>query len=203
MDVIRFTEGQLIIIEGVPGAGKTHLQERLQQSVEGRSVHVFPEEALLFGWMHAWLPGIDALRMSLMRGLVDHIEETLQQDPQALFILNRFHISYLVFAKKPDKEAYEALLAKLRKIAVVVLVPQLGAADVADRSLHLERDDPLWRMHLDKRLAASGFRELAAMYLAEQDKVREILSVQQLPYEILNASEFAYSRSSLAPTNEK
>jgi thymidylate kinase len=203
MDVTRFTEAQLIIIEGVPGAGKTQLQERLQLSVEGRTVHVFPEEALLFGWMHAWLPGIDELRMSLMRGLVDHIEETLAQNPESLFVLNRFHISYLVFAKIPDTAAYEALLARLRKLAVLVLVPQLCAADIADRALHLERDDPLWRTHLNKRLQASGFRELAAMYLAEQDRVKQILSVQQLPYEILDASEFAYSRNRFILANEK
>jgi hypothetical protein len=203
MDVTRFTETQLIIIEGVPGAGKTQLQERLKQSVEGRTVHVFPEEALLFGWMHAWLPGIDALRISLMHCLLDHIEALLAQDPQALFILNRFHISYLVFAKMPDSEAYDALLARLRQLAVLVLVPRLGEADVADRALHLERDDPLWRTHLDKRLATSGFSELAAMYLAEQESVRQILSAQQLPYEILDAAAFAYSRNSFVSANEK
>lgn len=193
MDVTRFTEARVIIIEGVPGAGKTTLQEQLRQSVHGRVVHVFPEEALLFGWIHAWLPGMDELRMSLMHRLVDHIEYSLAQHPQSLFVLNRFHISYLVFAKAPDRQAYDSLLAKLRKLAVLVLVPQLGATNIADRTLHLERNDPLWRTHLDKRLEASGSHNLAAMYLAEQDRVRQILSIQQLPYEILEATEFAFS----------
>lgn len=202
MDVTRFTKARVIIIEGVPGAGKTQLQEQLRQSAQGRAVHVFPEEALLFGWIHAWLPGIDELRMSLMLRLVDYIERTLALHPQTLFVLNRFHISYLVFATAPDTQAYGALLAKLRALAALVLVPQLGATDVIDRALHRERDDPLWRAHLDKRLAASGFDNLAAMYLAEQDRVRQVLSIQQLPYEILQATEFAYP-GNVSTLNEK
>lgn len=187
MDATRLTDTRVIIIEGVPGAGKTSLQERLRQSVDGRCAHVYPEEALLFGWIHAWIPGIDALRMSLMHHLVDHMEQTLALDPHALFILNRFHISYRVFATAPDTQAYESLLARLRGLDVLVLVPQLSAGHVADRAMHRERDDPLWRTHLDRRLAQSGCSDLSAMYLAEQEKVRQMLAAQQLPYDILDA----------------
>ncbi len=192
MDVTRFTKAQVVIIEGVPGAGKTSLQEQLRLAAHGRSASFFPEEALLFGWIHAWLPGIDELRMSLMQRVVDHIEHSLSESPRNLFVLNRFHISYLVFARSPDMQAYDALLARLRKFAVLVLVPQLAPAVVAERALHVERVDPLWRIHLDKRLAQSGFRDLAAMYTAEQDKVRQMLATQQLPYEIMEGSELPH-----------
>jgi hypothetical protein len=189
MDVTRFTRAQVIIIEGVPGSGKTRLEERLRLSANGRSTSFFPEEALLFGWIHAWLPGIDELRMSLMHRILDHIEHVLAECPQSLFVLNRFHISYLVFAKKPDMAAYDSLIARLRELTVLVLVPQLCPTMVADRALHIERVDPLWRTHLNKRLEESGFQDLAAMYTAEQIKVRRILATQQLPYEILAAAE--------------
>jgi len=190
MDVTSLTAVQAIVIEGVPGAGKTTLQERLRQSAHGRSAQVFPEEALLFGWIHAWVPGIDDLRMALMHRLLDYMEQSLAQDPRSLFILNRFHISYLVFAQAPDVAAYESLLARLRRLAVLVVVPQLAPADIEDRALHRERDDPHWRIHLDRRLAASGFGDLAAMYAAEQDKVRQMLASQALPYRILEAPVF-------------
>jgi hypothetical protein len=188
MDVSQFTNAQVVILEGVPGAGKTLLQELLRVSIQGRAGSFFPEEALLFGWIHAWLPGIDELRMSLMHRMVDHIEHTLSSNPRSFFVLNRFHVSYLIFARTPDMEAYDALLARLRKLAVLVLVPQLCDATVADRALHVERADPLWRVHLNKRLADSGFRDLSSMYTAEQGKVRQILADQQLPYEILDGS---------------
>lgn len=191
MDLTRFTDAQLAIIEGVPGAGKTTLQEQLRLAARGRPVTVFPEEALLFGWVHAWLPGIDALRLSLMHSLLDHIERSLARNPGALFILTRFHISYLVFAKAPDMPAYDALLERLRKLSVIVLVPQLPPSAIGARALHVERDDPAWRMHLDRRLAQSGFADLAAMYTAEQDKVRGILAAQRLPCEILDATGLA------------
>lgn len=189
MDLARFTKAQVVIIEGVPGSGKTNLQERLRLSAVGRPASVFPEEALLFGWIHAWVPGIDELRMSLMHRLIDHIEERLSQDPLSFFVLNRFHISYLVFAIAPDVNAYESLIARLRALAVLVLVPQIQPDLLADRALHIERVDPLWRQHLDKRLEKTGFHDLCTMYAAEQDKVRQILATQRLPYEILEGAE--------------
>jgi|WetSurMetagenome_2_1015567.scaffolds.fasta_scaffold118482_2 hypothetical protein len=198
MDLTRFTKAQVVIIEGVPGAGKTSLQEHLRLSATGRSASFFPEEALLFGWIHAWLPGIDELRMSLMHRMIDHIEHSLAECPQNLFVLNRFHISYLIFAKAPDMEAYDALLTRLRELAVLVLVPQLSPATVADRALHIERIDPQWRAHLNKRLKDAGFRDLSAMYIAEQNKVQKILATQQLPYDILEAIEPGQGRSNLS-----
>jgi hypothetical protein len=189
MDLARFTKAQVVIIEGVPGAGKTNLQERLRLSAAGRSVNVFPEEALLFGWIHAWVPGIDELRMSLMHRMIDHIEHRLSHDPLSFFVLNRFHISYLVFAISPDVEAYQSLIARLRELPVLVLVPQMPPALLADRALHIERVDPLWRNHLAMRLEKTGFHDLCAMYTAEQDKVRQLLASQQLPYEVLEGAE--------------
>lgn len=186
MDTTRLARAQVVIIEGVPGAGKTSLQQHLGVMAQGRTLSVFPEEALLFGWIHAWLPGIDELRMALMHRVMDHIEQSLSARPGHLFVLNRFHLSYLVFARAPDRQAYDALIARLRKLAVLVLVPQLAPEVIAGRALHIERDDPLWREHLDRRLADSGFADLAAMYTAEQEKVRRLLATQQLPYEVLD-----------------
>ena len=70
----------------------------------------------------------------------------------------------------------------------MILVPQLHPALLADRALHIERIDPLWRLHLDRRLQKIGFHDLCAMYTAEQDNVRQILATQQLPYELLEGT---------------
>lgn len=185
MDITRFTKGRIIIIEGVPGAGKTNLEECLRQATKGRLVSFFPEETLLFGWIHAWLPGIDALRMSLMHRMIDHIKHSLAECPESLFVLTRFHISYLLFAKEPDMEAYGSLITRLRELAVLVLVPQIPQAEVANRTVHIERVDPQWQAHLNKRLENSGFRDISAMYIDEQKKVQQLLASQQLQYEIL------------------
>ena len=187
MDLARFTESSVVIIEGVPGAGKTTLQEQLQQATTTRPVIVFPEEALLFGWIHAWIPGIDSLRMSLMLRVIEHIEQTLAEDPDTLFILTRFHISYFIFARTLEQEAYDALILKLRDLGVLVLVPQIPANAIVDRAAHAERSDQLWQAHLEKRRESSGFRDISAMYEKEQEQVRQLLQDQQVPYEILDA----------------
>ena len=189
MDLSRFAQTQVIIIEGVPGAGKTTLQEHFRHAANIRPVSVFSEEALLFGWIHAWLPGIDTLRMSLMNRIIDHIERTLVESPETLFVLNRFHISYRCFAKSLDMEAYDLLLARLRNLAVIVLVPQIPPDAIAERAAHVERTDPLWQAHLKKRLGNSGFSDIATMYTAEQEMVRQLLQMQQIRYEILEAIE--------------
>lgn len=189
MDATRLARAQVVIIEGVPGAGKDSLQRQLRVMAQGRAASFFPEEALLFGWIHAWLPGIDELRMALMQRVMEQIEQSLSVDPRHLFVLNRFHLSYLLFARTPDTQAYDALIARLRELDVLVLVPQLAAKVIAERAVHVERDDPLWRVHLDRRLAESGFADPGAMYSAEQDKVRQILAMQQLPYEVLDGVE--------------
>jgi hypothetical protein len=200
MDITRYTKAKVIIIEGVPGAGKTTLQKRLRQGARGRFVSVFPEEALLFGWVHAWLPGIDAIRMSLMHRMIDHIEHSLAESPELSFVLNRFHISYFIFATAPDMAAYDLLLERLRGLDVLVLVPQISPAAIAERAVHIERVDPLWQAHLNKRLENSGCRDIAAMYTQEQKKVRQLLKTQHLPYEILEAIEPQQGRRN--PSNE-
>jgi hypothetical protein len=187
MDISRFIKSRIIIIEGVPGAGKTNLQERLRQAASGRRASFYPEEALLFGWIHAWLPGIDALRLSLMNRVLDHIELSLTEYPESLFVLTRFHLSYLLFATAPDMQAYDGLIRRLRELSALVLVPQLPQAAIASRAIHVERTDPQWQEHLHKRLERSGFRDISSMYAAEQNKVRQLLATQQLQYEILVA----------------
>lgn len=185
MQTTNLDEAQLIIIEGVPGAGKTTLQETLRQAVRERDVTVFPEEALLFGWIHAWIPGIDKLRLSLMHRIADHIELAQADNPSHLFILNRFHLSYLIFADEPDMDVYDLLLGRLRDLGAQVLVPQLPSRLITERSLHVERVDPLWREHLDRRLEKSGFDDIGAMYTREQQRVRMLLAEQDISYEIL------------------
>jgi hypothetical protein len=182
----NLAEARLIIIEGVPGAGKTTLQESLREAVKGRYVTVFPEEALLFGWIHAWIPGIDELRLSLMHRIAGHVEELQADNPSHLFILNRFHLSYLIFADEPDMDSYDHLLERLRDLGARVLVPQIPTRFISTRSLHVERVDPLWREHLDRRLKKSGFGDIGAMYTDEQQRVRRLLVEQKLPYEILD-----------------
>ncbi len=185
MGTTELTQARVIIIEGVPGAGKTTLQENLRESAMGRSVTIFPEEASLFGWIHAWIPGIDELRLSLMHRIVDHIERSQAENPAHLFILNRFHLSYLIFADEPEIDIYEHLLERLRDLGAQVLVPQIPSRLITARSLHIERRDPLWREHLERRLQKSGFDDIGAMYTNEQQRVRSLLAEQNIPYKRL------------------
>lgn len=101
-----------------------------------------------------------------------------------------FYIGGSVFAEVVDQhsEASGCAVSRL-SLGVLVLVPQIPPAAVAERAVHIECVDPLWRAHLTKRLENSGFSNISAMYTDEQKKVRQLLAKQQLQYEILDAIE--------------
>ena len=93
MDTEKLSRARIIILEGVPGSGKTTLQKQLPHYLPERDITVFPEEALLFGWIHAWIPGIDEVRLSLMHRLVEYMRTEISENPNRVFLLNRIRCS--------------------------------------------------------------------------------------------------------------
>lgn len=175
----------IVVIEGIPGAGKTRLQDRLRDGVHDRHVHVYPEEALLFHWTHAWIPGIHALRLALLERILDHAGAVLREAPDALFVLTRFHLSYVLLGGDGGDPRYLEVVERLASLGAEAWVPIVADAEIAARAAHPERRDPRWQAHLQRRLAVEGHGDLTTMYVQYQRDVRAMLARQPVAFRLL------------------
>lgn len=175
----------VVVIEGIPGSGKSSLQERLRREIRDRPLHVYPEDALLFHWTHAWIPGIHALRLALMERILDHVEAALGAAPDALFVLTRFHLSYVLLAGDGDDPRYLEVVRRLAALGAETWVPMVPDAAIAARAIHPERRDPQWQAHLQRRLAFEGHADLTAMYVQYQQDMRAMLERQPVAHRLL------------------
>ena len=175
----------VVVIEGIPGAGKTTLQEHLRHAVRDRPVHAFEEDTLLFHWTHTWIPGIHALRLQLMQRMLEHMDGVLQAEPDALFLLTRFHLSYVLLGGDGDDSAYTQVVDRLAALGAEAWVPIVPDAAIAARAEHPERRDPRWRAHLQRRLAHEGHSDLTAMYVEYQQAMLDLLARQPLAHRLL------------------
>lgn len=170
---------KIIVIEGIPGSGKTTFQQHIVKLLgqAGRLVYEFNEEDLLFSWKHAWLPHIDKMRLELYRSILMHVEETTNRDPQAIFVLDRFHVSLLFYSigDVGQSDQYKEILNNLKTFNTQIFILVVSDQNIAQRAFHFERKNPLWQKHLSKRLQSRGFEEIGDMYKDEQVQVAKIV----------------------------
>lgn len=181
-------EARIFILEGIAGAGKNTLQAELKKRFEGKVIWDFPEEELLFNWKHMWLKDLEEERLSLYHKVLDHAEDMLAKDPESIFIFNRFHISWRLFAtsEKPEIIAeYERLLARLKSLPVLTLIPTMDDSLIESRSIHKERLDPIWKMYLDRKLKLFQCTDLIELYSKEQKRLLALAETQGVPYQTL------------------
>lgn len=178
---------RVLIIEGIAGSGKDTLQEQLRQKLTGNLVYSFSEDELLFSWRHAWIPGIQKTRFEYMGRLLDYCEQTLKENPDAIFIFNRFHISLVTTNTTFEKPAgYEKLIERLRKLPSHIYFTVVDKDKIEERVSHKERKDPLWEWHKQKRLESRGYSTLGELYSDEQDVILKMLKEQKIPYSVVN-----------------
>lgn len=188
MEIILQPETRVFILEGIPGAGKNTLHEILKEKLTGKVIYDFGEEELLFSWKHAWIQDIDSLRLQFYENILDYCEEIIAKNPEAVFIFNRFHISYRLSTKLIDQhsnERYKRLLERLKKINTFVIVPIVAEDLIEVRAAHKERIDPVWQGHLKKRLAQRNCTTLTEMYSKEQKDILQLLEEQGLLFQTL------------------
>lgn len=186
---IQFPNTKIVVLEGVPGAGKNTVQEHIMEHFKDKLIYLFNEEDLLFSWKHGWIPNIDEMRLSLYENFLTYCEQVTTENDDALFIVNRFHISYKLFTKLADgesQERYNNILNRLKSLLAFVVVPMLPDEHIETRASHVERVDPIWQNHLNKRLEQKGFKTLYDMYSAEQVIIKGILEEQKIPFTLIN-----------------
>jgi len=181
---------RLFIIEGIAGSGKSTFHNQLKSELEERGflIYDFSEEELLFSWKHAWIKGIEEVRLDYMNRLLDYCKEILDSTPSSAFIFSRFHISFDVLAVKTSPKTtkrYKKLIQRVKEMPAHIYVPVLDEHEIEDRCIHSERSDKTWRMHLGRRLETRGFSRLKDMYVWEQDRILSLLKAQGISYTTL------------------
>ncbi|MCX6706744.1 MAG: hypothetical protein NT001_01230 [Candidatus Woesearchaeota archaeon] len=186
MDIPK--DARIIIIEGIAGSGKTTLHDSLKKHFKSKKVYLFTEEELLMGWKHIHIPEISSLRMIFLNKLLDYIEDKMKREPDAVFILERFHISLRIleweFGKDFEKN-YSSLLSRVKRLPVHILIPVLKESQIKEKASHYERSSQ-WKNYLNEKLKLRGFSDLGAMYKEEQKKVLNIAKEQGISYSLID-----------------
>lgn len=182
-------KNRIFIVEGIAGSGKNTLIQQLKQKLSNKQIYDYSEEELLFSWKHAWIPNIDELRLIFLKTFLDYCEQILSDKSDSVFILNRFHITYKIFQSinnDENNDRYNLILEKLKKLQAVVLVLVIDDKLIESRSVHSERTDPIWQIHLKKRLKQKGYKTLTELYSQEQKNIISLLKEQGLAYQLMN-----------------
>lgn len=171
---------RLIIIEGISGSGKTTFFNRLQKDHALDNFCFYSEEELLLGWKHFFIPEITRLRIGLMENILSRIEE----EKDTIFVLERFHISTLIFGSIKEGELekrYVGVLKKIRDLSSMVVIFKVPEDEIPKRIVHRQRDGQLDK-HLKRRLIDGGYSSLEGLYSKEQRKVISLAKVQGIDY---------------------
>lgn len=183
-------QSRAIIVEGISGSGKDMFQNYLKKRLEGRNVHDYSEGEVLNSWNQLQIEGIFELRIKFMKLFVNYMRGIVSRDKNAIFLLNRFHLSAYVFTivQQPKlKPEYEEIISILRTLPAYVFMLQLDEKEIEERSLHPERS-VAWRKFQQQIVEREGFRGRLERYSSQQRLMLEEAKRQQIPYSVIKLS---------------
>ena len=121
---------------------------------------------------------------------MNHIKDVIGQDEDAVFLLNRFHLSTYVstIIQEPElEEEYYEIIDVLRVLPVHIFIMQLDEHEIEQRSLHSERSNA-WKKHQKQIVKLERFRNRLERYLWQQRLIFEAAKKQQIPYSVIKLS---------------
>jgi thymidylate kinase len=187
IDINRALDSRVLIVEGISGSGKDTFQGYLKKKLKGRDVYDYSEGDLLHSWKHFPIEGILALRVKFMKLFVNYVRDIVHRDKNAVFLLNRFHLSTYVttIIRQPELEGqYDAIINVLRTLPVYVFILQLDENKIERRSLHSERSRA-WQKLQQQMVTKDGFRDRLERYTWQQKLMLEVAKRQQIPYSLI------------------
>jgi thymidylate kinase len=193
LDALRAVEkiamqSRVLIIEGISGSGKDTLQTYLKNKLTSFDVYDYSEGEVLQSWNQLRIKGIPQLRLHFMKLFVKYMKDTLRREENAIFTLNRFHLSAyaMTVAQRPKlQRSYDEIINVLRTMPVHVFILQLDASEIEQRSLHPERSGA-WQKFQQAIIKEEGFRDRLERYLWQQRLMLEAAERQTIPYSIIN-----------------
>jgi hypothetical protein len=122
-----------------------------------------------------------------MQLFVNHVKDIVSRDENAVFLLNRFHLSTYVsiIVRQPELEReYDEIINVLRTLPVHVFILQLDENEIEERSSHSERSG-VWQKLQQQMVTKDGFRNRLEKFISQQRSIIEAAKRQQIPYSII------------------
>jgi hypothetical protein len=154
---------------------------------EGRDVYDFSEGEVLHSWKQLQIEGIAELRIKFMTRFVNYVRDIVSRDENAVFLLNRFHLSTYASTihQQPElAKEYEEIIKILSILPVHVFILQLDENEIDKRSLHPERSGA-WQKFQQQIVGEDGFR---SRLVSQQRLILEAAKRQQIPYSVIKVS---------------
>ncbi len=187
MDINIALDSRVLIIEGISGSGKDTFQAYLKKTLEDRDVYDYSEGELLQSWKQLQIEGIFKLRIKFMKHFVHYVKDIVSRDENAVFLLNRFHLSTyastIIRQPKLERE-YDEIINVLRTLPVHVFILQVDENEIEERSSHPERSTP-WQKHQKQIAKKEGFRNPLERHSWQQGLILEAAKRQQIPYSLI------------------
>ncbi len=183
----RIADSRVLIIEGISGSGKDTFQTYLKKKLQDRDVHDYSEGELLQSWNQLQIRGIFGLRVKFMKLFVNYVKEVIRREENAVFLLNRFHLSAyaMTIIQQPKlKREYDEIINILRTLPLHVFILQLDENEIEKRSLHPERS-AAWQKFQQEIVKKEGFSDRTERYLWQQALILKVAEKQQLPYSVI------------------
>jgi thymidylate kinase len=178
------SESRVLIVEGISGSGKDTFQTYLKRTLEGRDVYDYSEGEVLHSWKQLQIEGILKLRVKFMKLFVHYVEDVVSRDENAVFLLNRFHLSTyastIIQQPKLERE-YNEIINVLRMLPVHVFILQVDENEIEKRSLHPERSGA-WQKFQQQIVGKDGFRDRLER---QQRLILEAAKRQRIPYTVI------------------
>jgi len=179
---------RVIIVEGISGSGKDTFQEYLKEILKGRVVYDYSEGEVLHSWKQLQIEGISEVRVNFMKLFANYIKDAVSRDENAVFLLNRFHLSTYAstIVQHPKLERdYDDIINILRVLPVHVFILQLDENEIEKRSLHPERSGA-WNKFQQQIVDKHSFRDRLER---QQMLILEAAKRQQIPYSLLKLAD--------------
>lgn len=175
---------RIIIIEGIPGSGKSTFKELLLKHLKDRKLYEYTEQELMLGWKHIHVPHVSSLRLDFANLYIDLFEKILAEDDDAIIVLERFHLSIKVLEWEFENnfnERYEAIIERLRKLPIITLIAKLDLPDIKKRMHHRERSSQ-WMEFIEEKLVLRGYEDLETLSIEQQKSYFKEAEAQGIPY---------------------
>jgi thymidylate kinase len=175
---------RVLIVEGISGSGKDTFQKYLKKTLKGRVVYDYSEGEVLHSWKQLQIEGILKLRVKFMKLFVNYVRDVANRDANAVFLLNRFHLSTYAstITQQPHLEReYNEIIDVLRTLPVHVFILQLDENEIEKRSLHPERS-AAWQKFQEQIVGKHSFRDRLER---QQRLILEAAKKQNIPYSVI------------------
>jgi len=175
---------QVIIIEGISGAGKDTLQKYLKKKLNRRVVHDYSEGEVLHSWKQSQIDGIFDVRIKFMKAFVNYMRGVIQRDNTAVFLLNRFHLStyaWRVIEQRELGREYKEVVTILKSLPVHIFILHVEENEIEQRSLHPERSTA-WQKFQRQILENYSFYDRLRI---QQKLILKAAATQHIPYSVI------------------